>query len=183
LNIKIQFSTLITKGKDMSFKKFFVAGILGIAAIAGTLTIGPALAKNMGSNNTATKSAIEANDYAAYTTAAKSRIMTKEQFDAKVANQAAHKALELKLDKAVEANNFDAAKAVFEEMKASHAAREAQNPNESKKHTNHQSKVDLTEAQLKAKFDEMVSKFKADGTLPSANKGHGMKGGRHGGKH
>jgi uncharacterized protein YaiE (UPF0345 family) len=183
LNLKVQFIPTISKGKDMSFKNYLFAGVLGVAAIAGTLTIGPALAKNMGSHNNATKVAIETNDYAAYTSAAKNRVMTKEQFDAKVANQATHKALELKLDKAVEANNFDAAKAVFAEMKATHAAREAQNPNANQKHSNRQNKADHTEAQLKTKFDEMVSKFKADGTLPSANKGYGMKGGRHGGKH
>jgi hypothetical protein len=102
-----------------------------------------------------------------------SRVTTQEAFTALVNSQKAMDAIKVKIDNAIKANDFAAFKTAQTEMMA---LREANKPAEA--NDNH-IRPTPTDAELQTKFDTLVARFKADGTLPSAN--FGGKGGFDGG--
>jgi hypothetical protein len=134
----------------------------------------------------ATQAAIKANDYEAFKKSADSRMLarvtTQEAFTALVNSQKAMDAIKVKIDNAIKANDFAAFKTAQTEMMA---LREANKPQEA--NDNH-IRPTPTDAELQTKFDTLVTRFKADGTLPSANFGGksgfdgGFGGGHKGGK-
>lgn len=122
----------------------------------------------------AVQTAITNNDYNAFRTSADAKMLARTpdqaNFDKLVAGQKAHIASELKESEAIKNNDFNAYKlAESEEVNN----RTLNNTNNKKSNRPAQ-----TEAEMKTRFDQMVSDYKATGTLPSDSKGffdgHGM---------
>ncbi len=138
----------------------------------------------------ATNKAIAEGNYENFKKSADARLLSKvttqADFDKLVAQFKATKVIQDKINQAIKDNNFDAFKNAQTELKA---LRDANKPAELNSKHNHPIPTD---AELKTRFDEIVAKFKADGTLPSQDmmdkggkggKGdRGEKGGRHGGR-
>jgi hypothetical protein len=136
----------------------------------------------------ATQDAIAANDYEAFKKAADPRMLTKvntqEAFTALVNNQKANDAVKVKIDDSIKNNDFIAFKAAQTEMMT---LRESNKPADANEAIETNTRPTPTDAQIQTRFDALVAKFKADGTLPSANEGGkgfgGMNKGGHGRGH
>jgi hypothetical protein len=131
----------------------------------------------------ATQAAIKANDYEAFKKSADPRMLakinTQEAFTSLVNSSKAMEAIKVKVDNAIKANDFGAFKSAQAEIMA---LREANKPAEANEANENHIRPVPTDAQLQTKFDTLVAKFKADGSLPSTNfEGKGGFGGGHGG--
>jgi hypothetical protein len=131
----------------------------------------------------AINNAIKANDYEAFKKVADSKMLgkinTQEAFNALVNSSKTYEEIKLKIDNAIKTNDFVAFKAAQTEMTTLKEAKHPKYNNEVNK--NHQRPVP-TDEQLQIKFDNLVAKFKADGSLPSTDFGYkeGFGGGRGG---
>lgn len=101
--------------------------------------------------------AVRNNNYEAFKANANPQILNKvnsqAEFDKLVAKYKTQQENLAKLTDAIKNNDFNSFKALAE-------ARQANNPNKDDK------RPEPTDAQLQAKFDEMVAKYKADRSLP-----------------
>lgn len=111
----------------------------------------------------AVSEAIKNNDYEAFKANAPEKMLKKvnsqAEFDKLVANYKTRQEELAKLSDAIKNNDFNAFKTLEQARRAA---------NNDKKDTN---KPEPTEAELQAKFDEMVTKYKADGSLPGQEGG------------
>lgn len=117
--------------------------------------------------------AIKNNNYEAFKANANPQTLAKvnsqAEFDKLVAKYKTQQENLAKLTDAIKNNDFNSFKALAE-------ARQANNPNKDDK------RPEPTDAQLQAKFDEMVAKYKADRSLPGQDGDMMGMGGLEGGK-
>lgn len=122
------------------------------------------------------QTAITNNDYNAFKANADANMLkrTPDQasFDKLVASQKAHTAENQAMSDAIKNNDFNA----FKTAQNTEQTSKQNDPNE----VNNGKRPTPTDAQLQTRFDAMVAKYKADGSLPTDNKGMGIMGGRHG---
>lgn len=136
----------------------------------------------------AIKKAIEANDYEVFKKAADERMLEKvnsqDEFNKLVTNYKKGQEIQNKVLEAAKNNNFDAYKSAMAEQKQLMEANKLADANE-----NHQGRApkQLTDEQLKTRFDELVTYYKANNSLPQEGPMGlggmgmpGMKGGRGG---
>jgi hypothetical protein len=121
---------------------------------------------------TAVQAAITVNDYNAFKAAADANMLARTpdqaSFDKLVANQKAHADEIAKISEAIKNNDFNA-------FKAAEATMVANRPTDNNRKND--SRPAPTDAQLQTRFDKMVADYKANGTLPSDNKGMMGRGG------
>lgn len=125
------------------------------------------------SDRQAVKDAINANDYEAFKKVAGEkmleRVNTQEEFNQLVTRNNERKAAMTQVDEAVKNNDFNAYKTALTNLKESRP--------EGMRGGDRGERRTPTDAQLQARFDELVAQYKADGTLPSDKPfGMGMKG-------
>ena len=110
------------------------------------------------------KSAIEANDYSKLSTDEQSKI-TQEQFSKMIAMNKAMTEHKATVEAAVKANDFAAFKKAHTDFKA------LMDANKPADMTDDKTRPELTDTELKARFDEMVAYYKTNGSLPEMGKG------------
>ncbi len=128
--------------------------------------------KGMGPmHSEAVEKAIESGDYAAFREAMIAQIPTEAEFQKRVAAHKAHMVALTAIQTAIKNNDFTAFKKAHEDMKAAMSEFHTENGITPKT---------PDEAEMKKHFEEMVAKYKADGTLPeefgkgAMKKGEGM---------
>ncbi|MGL4758504.1 MAG: hypothetical protein ACRCXZ_04160 [Patescibacteria group bacterium] len=116
-------------------------------------------------NAEATKKAIEESNYDEFKKYANSKLQNKitnqEDFKKLVDQHKTKQAISKKIDQAVKDNNFDLFKSAQDEMKSQFQINK--DSMKSKKNRN----SNLTQDELKSKFETLVSNYKVDGSLPS----------------
>jgi hypothetical protein len=127
----------------------------------------------------AVKKAIEEGNYENFKKSADTRMLARitnqTEFDKLVTETKAIKVIQDKVIQAIKDNNFEAFKAAQTEMKT---YRDANHPNNTGRMDKHN--YTPTEAEMKSRFDSMVTSYKANGTLPeNSMMGKGFKGGFH----
>ncbi len=114
------------------------------------------------------ESAIEAGDYAAFRNAKIAEIPTEAEFQTMVALHKAHNTAQTAIESAIKNNDFSAFKKAHIELQSTMTTLKSDRPGFEAK--------TLDDTQLQKRFETLVAKYKADGTLPSAGDKGGMMG-------
>ncbi len=106
----------------------------------------------------AVEAAIEAGDYTAFRNAKIAEIPAEEEFQAMVAMHKAHSSAQAAIETAIKNNDFTAFKKAHTDLQTAMGSLKSDKPGFEQK--------TLSDTELQARFDKLVTQYKADGTLP-----------------